>query len=121
MKPFSTIAAATLAATAMLVSAPVMAHAKLLRSNPIAQAVIATPKKITLTFSERLVPAFSTFKLSMTAHNMQVPLKTSVSRDGKTVTATPEGKLMAGAYTIAWTAAGSDGHKMQGEVPFKVR
>jgi len=113
---------AALAATAALFTAsPAFAHAKLLRSTPAAQARVAAPKTIALTFSEKVVPAFSTFELVMVGHDMKVPVKTTVSRDGKTITGTPQGRMMAGPYKINWTIASSDGHRMKGEVPFQVR
>ena len=114
--------AALASAAALMTASPVFAHAKLIGSNPPANgAVAAAPKTITLTFSEKLVPAFSKFELTMPEHgNMKVPVKTSVSADGKTISGTPEGALAKGAYKIVWTAASSDGHKMNGEVAFKV-
>ena len=51
---------------------------------------------------------------------MKVPVKTTVSKDGKSITGTPEAALTKGAYKIVWSAASADGHKMNGEVAFKV-
>jgi methionine-rich copper-binding protein CopC len=53
--------------------------------------------------------------------DMKVPVKTSVSKDRKTILATPQGKLMKGSYVIAWTAASADGHKTTGKIPFKIK
>jgi methionine-rich copper-binding protein CopC len=109
------------AAVALAASGPALAHTHLVQSSPAAGATVKTgPKTITLTFNERLVPTFSTFELTMPAHGMKVPVKTAVSRDGKQIVGTLESPLKAGSYTVAWTAAGSDGHKMTGEVAFKV-
>ncbi len=112
-------------ASAMALAAPVpaLAHAELVRSNPAANATVATgPTSITLTFDERLVPAFSKFELVMPEHaGMKVPVATTVSRDGKRIVGTLERRLSSGAYTIIWTVAGSDGHKRTGEVAFRVR
>lgn len=107
-------------AAALAVSGPALAHAKLVKSNPAAEATVKSPKTITLTFNERVVPAFSKFELAMPAHNMNIPVKTTVSRDGKRIVGTVPSTLMKGAYTINWTAAGADGHKMTGKVGFKV-
>ncbi len=112
-----------LTSTAVLVAvSPAWAHAKLVTSNPAANATLsAPPKTITLTFNEKLVPAFSKFELVMPEHGgMKVPVKTVISADGKTITGTPQGALTNGAYKITWSAASKDGHKMSGEVPFKV-
>lgn len=113
--------AAAVGVSALLVATQAVAHAHLVSSNPAANATVAAPKTITLTFSERLVPAFSGFDLVMVEHNnMKVPVKTALSRDGKSIVGTPEGPLMKGAYKVTWRAASSDGHRMNGEVTFKV-
>jgi methionine-rich copper-binding protein CopC len=44
-----------------------------------------------------------------------------VSGDGKRIIGTLERRLRPGAYKVLWTAAGSDGHKLTGEVAFRVR
>jgi methionine-rich copper-binding protein CopC len=113
-----------LAGAALLtVASPTFAHAELVRSNPAANATVpAGPRSITLTFNERLVPAFSKFEVTMPAHNdMKVPVTTTVSGDGKRIIGTLERRLRPGAYKVLWTAAGSDGHKLTGEVAFRVR
>jgi methionine-rich copper-binding protein CopC len=108
-------------AAAVLASSPAWAHAQLASSNPAANATVAVaPKVITLTFTEKLVPAFSRFELVMVDHKMKVSVKTVVSEDGKTISGTPQGALMKGAYKVTWTAASVDGHRMTGEVAFKV-
>lgn len=114
--------AALAAASALVAASPAWAHAHLVSSNPAANAsVTAAPKVITLTFNEKLVPTFSKFELTMPEHGgMKVPVKTTVSKDGKSITGTPESALTKGAYKIVWSAASADGHKMNGEVAFKV-
>ena len=107
-------------AAALAAAAPAFAHAELVRSNPAANATVKPPKTISLTFSERVVPAFSKFELAMPAHKMKIPVKTTVSPDGKRIIGAVPSTLMKGAYTITWTAAGADGHKMTGKVAFKV-
>ncbi|HEX2800720.1 MAG TPA: copper homeostasis periplasmic binding protein CopC [Phenylobacterium sp.] len=96
------------------------AHAKLLSSNPTANATVAAPKTITLTFSEKLAPAFSGFDLVMVEHNVKIPVKTTVSKDGKSIVGTPQGAFVKGSYKVNWHAASSDGHRMTGDVAFKV-
>lgn len=109
------------AAATLLVASQAAAHAKLVSSNPAANATVAAPKTITLTFSEKLVPAFSKFEVVMPEHGgMKVAVKTTVSKDGKSLTGAPTAALSDGAYKVVWTAATADGHKMSGEVAFKV-
>ncbi|NQE64309.1 copper homeostasis periplasmic binding protein CopC [Caulobacter sp. RHG1] len=111
----------TVMAVSALAAGQASAHAKLVSSNPAATATVAAPKTITLTFNEKLAPAFSTFELAM-ADGMKVPVKTTVSKDRKSITGAPQGKLMPGGYKITWrAAAGEDGHRMDGVVPFTVK
>jgi copper resistance protein C len=107
-------------AMALAAAGPVFAHAELVRANPAANATVSSPRTITLTFNERLVPAFSKFELTMPAHGMNIPVTTTLSRDGKRIVGTVGTRLMKGSYRIAWTAAGSDGHKKSGSFSFKV-
>lgn len=114
--------AGLIGSAALLATSPAWAHAHLVSSTPGANATVAAaPKTITLTFSEKLVPAFSKFDLVMPEHGgMKVAVKTTVSKDGKSITGAPAAALTAGAYKVVWTAASADGHKMNGEVAFKV-
>jgi copper resistance protein C len=111
---------AVFAAVALAAAGPAFAHTELVRSNPAANATVSSPRTITLTFNERVVPAFSKFELTMPAHRMNVPVATTVSRDGKRIVGTVNSRLMKGTYRVAWTAAGADGHKMTGSFSFKV-
>lgn len=105
---------------ALAVTAPASAHTRLVSSNPAANATVEAPATITLRFSERLVPAFSKFDLSMPAHRMVIPVRTAISTDGQQIVGTPTAALAAGEYTVTWTAASQDGHRMTGHFNFKV-
>ena len=112
----------TFAALMLAPAAPALAHAKVVSSNPAANAVIAAPRQISVTFSEKIVPAFSKMEVTMPSMNMGVPVKTSFSADGKTITATPQAKLASGVYLIKWSAAAADdGHHTAGTIPFKIK
>jgi len=108
---------------AVLAASPALAHAHLVKSDPAPKASVASPGKLSLTFSEKLVPAFSRLELMMPMgkQSMAMPLKTTVGADGRTLIGTPQAALTKGAYTIKWTAATVDGHKTAGSVPFQVR
>jgi methionine-rich copper-binding protein CopC len=114
--------AGLIGSAALLATSPAWAHAHLVSSNPAANATVtASPKTITLTFNEKLVPAFSKFDLTMPEmNNMPMKVKTAVSKDGKSIVGAPAAALPKGAYKVVWTAASADGHKMNGEVTFKV-
>jgi hypothetical protein len=113
----------TLFIAAAAAASPVWAHAHLVKSNPAINATTPSPRTLSLTFSERLVPAFSKLQLAMAmnGHAMTVPVKTTVGADGRTLIGTPQRGLTKGAYLVRWTAASFDGHKMTGSVPFRVR
>jgi hypothetical protein len=118
---FRSTAAVLAAVLALGAAGAASAHAHLLKSDPAANATVAAPKAISLTFSEKLTPAFSKFELGM-ADGMKVNVKTTVAKDGVTLVGTPQGKLMPGAYTISWHAASADdGHKMDGSFTFTVK
>ena len=108
-------------AVALAPAAPAFAHAHVVKSDPAANAVVAAPKQISVTFSEKIVPAFSKMEVSMPAMNMGVAVKTAFSADGSTIVATPQAAFMKGSYVISWSAAAVDGHKTKGTIPFKVK
>jgi methionine-rich copper-binding protein CopC len=110
-----------LAAIALAPAAPALAHAHVVKSTPVADAVIAPPRQVSVTFNEKLVPAFSKLEVAMAGMKMTVPVKTSVSADGKTLFGVPQGGFRKGSYVLNWTAASADGHKMKGSIPFKIR
>jgi methionine-rich copper-binding protein CopC len=113
--------ALALGAAALLSSTQAGAHASLVKSDPAANATVAAPKTITLTFDEELTPAFSGFNVMM-GGSMKMPVKTTVSADHKTITGLLRGPVMAGAYKISWhAAAADDGHKSMGVLTFIVK
>jgi len=113
----------TAAAAVVAVSAPaatVLAHARLVSATPAANTTVASPGVISLTFSERMVPAFSSFDL-VDAAGRETAVRTTVSEDGKTLSARLARPLRAGAWIVNWRIASSDGHRMTGSYGFTVR
>ena len=111
------------AAAVLAVSAPaaaVLAHARLVSSTPVANATVASPGVISLTFSERMLPAFSSFDL-VDAAGRETAVRATVSEDGKTLSARVARPLAAGAWTVNWRIASADGHRMTGSYGFTVR
>lgn len=100
----------------LLAASPAFAHAKLVSSDPAANASVKSPSMIKLTFSETLEPAFSTATLSDSA-GKKLPVPKSVG--GATITLVPIG-LKPGAYKVNWQAVGHDTHKLSGSFGFKV-
>lgn len=98
---------------------PVFAHADLVSSTPKNKAVLATPPTtISLTFSEGLDRARSSFKLVGGGDT----LGTGKAAADADTTMTLAGLTLApGAYEIRWTAAATDGHIVRGTLSFTVR
>jgi methionine-rich copper-binding protein CopC len=118
-----------LAAAAMALSAPALAHVKVASSNPAEGATVAAPKTVVLNFSDTLNPAKTGVELVMTAmpghanHGI-MPIKNFVpawSNGNKTLTLNLRQPLRTGTYEARWQSAGGDGHKMAGKITFVVR
>lgn len=111
-------AALALAAAATQASA----HAHLMASNPSANTTAAAPRQLTLQFSEKLQPKFSGLTVTMPQmNNIAAPVKVAVSKDGKSLIATPPKPFAAGVYKVSWHAVTADTHRVQGAYSFTVR
>lgn len=115
------------AALALALPGVAAAHSKLVSSNPAANATVAKPTKLTLTFSETFLAPMSGAELVMTgmpgmADHPAMPIKGfKTSVEGKTMTLTFPRALPAGSYDIKWHIVGADQHKMEGGYSFKVK
>lgn len=103
-----------------LVAGEADAHARLVSATPTAGAEVAAPRTISLTFSERVAPAFSGFDV-VNAAGVTIRVQTRVSEDGKTISGAPARPLSTGAYVVNWRVASPDGHRMTGTTNFSVR
>lgn len=92
------------------------AHAHLVAASPAANAAVAAPGKVELTFSETLEPKFSSARLS----NAAGAVAAASAAHGKLIVATPARPLAAGLYTVDWQVLSADGHKMAGAYSFTV-
>jgi hypothetical protein len=108
------------AAVVAVAASPAWAHARLVSSTPAANATIAPTRTVSLTFSERSVPAFSSFDV-INAAGEKVAIRVAASEDGKTLTGALARPLAAGVYRVDWRIASSDGHRMTGTYSFAVR
>lgn len=120
MKAFAFAAALCVAASAGTLA---QAHAVLRTANPAPAAVVKTaPRTLRLQFNEAVLPKFTTLDV---IGPDQRPLHAGpVSVDRKTkrqVTAPLHGAGAPGVYTVQWTAATADMHKMKGSYTFTVR
>ena len=119
--------APVLAALAFAGSA--QAHTKLVSSSPAANATVAKPGRVVLTFNEKVMANFTGATLAMTSmpgmanhRPMAITGFTSaMSADGKKLTLTMRRALTAGTYQLKWHAGGADTHRMEGTLSFTVR
>ncbi|MGK5671343.1 copper resistance CopC family protein [Micromonospora sp. URMC 106] len=115
------LVAAALAAVALLLvpAAPAAAHNTLRSASPAKEARLATaPTRVTLTFLQKLDPAFTTVALTDAAQE-RVPTGEPVVT-GTTATATIDRPLADGTYTVAYRVVSPDGHPVQGSYRFTV-
>lgn len=114
------ILSAAAAGALLLLASQADAHARVVASTPTANATVASAPTISLTFSERVAPAFSGVDV-VNASGATIAVNTTVSRNGRTLSGRPARTLAAGRYSANWHAASSDGHRMTGVIPFTVR
>ena len=118
----STLIAAGVALAAAGLATQAAAHAHLVTTTPLANAAAPAPRQLALRFSERLQPRFSGLAVTMPRmNNMAVPMAVAVSKDGKSLVATPAKPLSAGLYRVSWRAVTADTHRVQGAYTFTVR
>lgn len=120
MRHFNPAPFIAVAAAAAFAAGPAAAHARLVSATPAPNSTVAPTRSLSLTFSERMVPAFSGFDV-VNAAGEEIAVRTSVAEDGKTLTGTLSRPLPAGAYRVEWRIASSDGHRMTGSYTFTVR
>ncbi len=125
----NSILMAALALGSMALPSVTFAHAKVMTSAPAANASVAPTKTVSLTFNEKVMPAFSSADVVMTgmpgmaSHSpMKITgMKPSWSADGKTMTLTAGRAFPKGTYKVSWRAAGADTHPMKGDFSFTVK
>lgn len=117
------------AAFALALPGAASAHGQLVSSSPAANATIAKPIRLTLTFSDPIVETGSSVDLTMTgmpgmANHAPMPIKgfkTGIGPDGKTMIVTLPRALPTGSYDLKWHIVGADQHAADGGYSFKVK
>ena len=97
------------------------AHAALASSAPAARSTLsAPPSRVTLTFSERLEPAYARVSV-WDAAGAQVDLKDgALDRDNRRVLAVTLPLLPPGRYTVRYRVLSVDGHVVEASFVFTV-
>jgi copper resistance protein C len=102
-----------------LLGSQVFAHSHLAESTPKNGEVLIEPlKNITLSFETEL-ELTSTFTL-VDSNGSAISLP-EPSLEGNKLLGTVEEELPNGDYTIHWKIIGTDGHQLEGDIPFTVQ
>jgi copper resistance protein C len=95
------------------------AHPKVM--EPVPDSAVASPAKITITFSEAVEEKFSSLAVTdEQGRKINKVASQLVSGDPKTLTL-PLPPLTPGGYLVHWVSVAADGHRMQGEYKFTVK
>jgi copper transport protein len=107
---------------ALLLAAPVAAHANLVRSEPAAGAVLQTaPKELVLEFSEELDPTFSRVQLVDSESQIVNAGPGTIDASNPKIIRLALHDLQKDSYTALWRSrSAADGHTTEGSVPFGV-
>lgn len=96
---------------------PALAHDALKDSDPKKDATVKTLDRVTLEFSATVRMPFVIVRgADGTKHQQGKPVV-----DGHFVKQALQGDLPDGKYTIAYRVVSSDGHPIEGEIPFSVK
>ena len=123
LRRFSLSAAAVLLA-GVFMSATAIAHPRVLNSSPAANAAVAAPTQIDVTFSEDLLARGSRAELFMGHGRLWMKVAVApaqVLAGGRTLRTVPSAPLVPGNYRLQWRTVGSDSHPMSGEIDFSVK
>jgi methionine-rich copper-binding protein CopC len=115
----SPLAALTAILAALFVfgaATPALAHDALKSSNPAKGAKIKALDEVKLEFSAKVRMPFVIVRGDGDAQHQSGKPKV----DGAVVTQAVDGSLPDGKYTIAYRVVSSDGHPIEGEIPFRV-
>ncbi|MFG2074250.1 copper resistance CopC family protein [Nonomuraea maritima] len=110
---------ATLACAAVLTwqAAPAYAHDSLKSSSPAKDAEVASVAEIELEYNASVKFPFVVLH---DAAGKAIPLDKPRLDGPKVLTDVPQ-PLAPGAYVIGWRVVSSDGHPIEGEIPFRVK
>src|SRR5712664_1887853 len=113
-----------LAASAVLVlsgTIAAFAHAHLVRATPAAGGTVnAAPSEVTLRFSEKLEPKFSSVVVRDAAGKQVDKGETTVDKADRMVIRVLLPPLEPGVYKVEWKVMSTDTHKIDGNFTFKV-
>jgi copper resistance protein C len=102
----------------LLATGEASAHAMLDHSEPrVGNKVATAPREVTLWFTQKLEPAFSTITVTDSAGKRVDTGKTRVSGGQMSVSLRPGG---SGTYHVTWRVLSADTHATDGSFTFQV-
>ena len=117
-------AALAAAASGLLVlggTAPVLAHAHLVRATPaVGGTVHSAPSEVTLRFNEKIENVFSSVAVRDAAGKQVDKADAQVDKKDRTVIRVSLPPLDPGVYKVEWRALSADTHRVSGDFTFTV-
>jgi copper resistance protein C len=108
-------------AAALVTAAAAYAHAHLDRASPAAGATLAVaPTEVTLHFTQRLEPKFSTIVVRDAGGKQVDKGDSRLSGEDLTVLKVSLQPLGSGSYKVEWRVISVDTHTTKGEYTFRV-
>jgi methionine-rich copper-binding protein CopC len=115
------IALAASAALSLAGATAALAHAHLVRAVPAAGGTVHdAPNEVTLRFSEKLEPKFSSVVVRDSTGKQVDKGDAAVDKADRMVIRVPLPRLEPGVYKVEWKAVSADTHKVSGDFTFKV-
>jgi methionine-rich copper-binding protein CopC len=112
---------ATVALASLAIAGQAAAHARLITGSPKNGATVAAPRMLTLRYSEELVPAASSVKVTGAGDAAVATGPMALDKTKRVVTVPFTGALTPGAYKVSWHMKTEDGHETDGTFGFKVK
>jgi methionine-rich copper-binding protein CopC len=111
---------ALVAVVVLAFAAGLSAHMKLEKTLPAADSTVtASPSSVQVWFSE--APDAKVSKVTITGPSGPVKITDVHVMDKTSLMAMVGGTMPDGRYTVAWQAAGDDGHLQKGQFVFNVK
>jgi copper resistance protein C len=110
-----------LAAFLALSASSAFPHSIVIRSNPIADAILQTaPREVAIFFSERIQAARSSIVVEDANGSRVDNGDSSVDANGRVMRVSLK-NLAAGTYNVSWRAQSVDTHNSEGRYSFRVQ
>ena len=105
----------------LLPTAPALAHAMLDHASPrVGSSLPSAPREVTLWFTQKLEPAFSTIEVRSESGAVMSSGKAQLDRGDPTQLHVALKPLSPGTYKVIWRVLSVDTHRTQGDFMFRV-